>query len=396
MNTYFFRFLCISIFLPVFVVAQSPVEMQNKFQQFFTVEEQEIMVPTVVEVSLPEDKGKRTQFLVIDDTTGLPVGSLYTKTFEVQPVPYTVSVNGTVRPTLVDLEQETSETFPLPVSDNGLVELTVVGDDVFSASSFALDLAQNVSLPTSIQVTAEVDGTTQTILARSELTSTLVLFPETTASNWNIALEYAQPLRVNEVRFIQIDAEAEVENTLRFLAQPMRTYTVYVDPETYVSIPAVESGNLSSDIDVLVVSDTASYLPNPEFQFTDSDEDGIADRLDNCVSVPNPDQTDVNNNNRGDACDDFDKDGIINAIDNCQNEPNRNQLDDDGDGIGDMCDEEESRVTEKYGWIPWAAMAGAISIFILLFWIMMRRMHGEVGQREERESMQSPKSDRKK
>ena len=44
---------------------------------------------------------------------------------------------------------------------------------------------------------------------------------------------------------------------------------------------------------------------------------------------------------------------VVNSQDNCVNEPNRNQRDTDSDGIGDVCDQEESRITEKYPWIPW-------------------------------------------
>jgi len=169
---------------------------------------------------------------------------------------------------------------------------------------------------------------------------------------------------------------------------------VYLDPELYVSIATTEAGNLTTDQDVLVLDEIPQLQQNPAFTFADSDADTVADQVDNCVSIANPEQIDINQNGRGDMCDDFDKDGVINVLDNCQNTPNRNQADEDGDKIGDVCDQEESRVTEKYTWIPWVAMASAILVFVGLFWIMMRRMRGETPNRPEKEPLKKPMSDK--
>jgi len=76
----------------------------------------------------------------------------------------------------------------------------------------------------------------------------------------------------------------------------------------------------------------------------DYDKDGIVDSNDNCISVPNSDQTDTDGNRQGDACDipvtvgpDIDNDGIEDSNDNCF-QPNPDQKDTDGDNIGDVCD----------------------------------------------------------
>lgn len=71
----------------------------------------------------------------------------------------------------------------------------------------------------------------------------------------------------------------------------------------------------------------------------DADGDGVPDDFDNCPTVANPGQTDVDSDDIGDACDpDNDNDGVDDAADNCPSLPNSNQADVDHDGIGDVCD----------------------------------------------------------
>jgi len=100
---------------------------------------------------------------------------------------------------------------------------------------------------------------------------------------------------------------------------------------------------------------------------SDADLDGHADSRDNCPNVPNPDQSDVDGDRRGDACDDCakgaptqdrdndlvddacdpcllgpqvddDDDGTMDACDLCPVTPSALQVDSDGDLIGDVCD----------------------------------------------------------
>jgi len=93
----------------------------------------------------------------------------------------------------------------------------------------------------------------------------------------------------------------------------------------------------------------------------DTDLDGIADTDDNCPAVANHEQQDADHNGIGNACDpgfapqaptsvvpaadrliqaplDTDKDSVADTADNCPTMPNRDQLDLDGDHVGDACD----------------------------------------------------------
>ena len=80
----------------------------------------------------------------------------------------------------------------------------------------------------------------------------------------------------------------------------------------------------------------------PDCLDDDQDGDGIADAADNCPTVQNPDQEDLDLDLVGDACDpDADGDSIPDAGDNCLGVKNTLQLDTDADGVGDACDEDK-------------------------------------------------------
>ena len=61
---------------------------------------------------------------------------------------------------------------------------------------------------------------------------------------------------------------------------------------------------------------------------------------DNCRTVVNAGQEDVDSNGIGDACQDSDGDGVLDTDDNCPDDPNVGQTDLDSDGLGDICDDD--------------------------------------------------------
>ena len=69
----------------------------------------------------------------------------------------------------------------------------------------------------------------------------------------------------------------------------------------------------------------------------DSDGDGIADSMDNCSHLSNPDQADTDSDEIGDVCD------------NCPDIPDPDQTDTDGDGIGDACEDTNCFLNQMYG-----------------------------------------------
>lgn len=75
----------------------------------------------------------------------------------------------------------------------------------------------------------------------------------------------------------------------------------------------------------------------------DSDGDGIPDMQDNCPEIANADQINTDKlSDGGDACDaDNDNDGIPDVSDNCPLNPNPMQFNSDGDAYGDVCDPDD-------------------------------------------------------
>lgn len=326
-----------------------------------------INVPTVVEIPFADEFIERFEFAVLDKTMNSFEPYFFKQETLINEIPVSVSTNPDTSSAnrMNDGDIRTYADFPLPESAQGNVQITLSSTDLITSSSLTTLLDNNVALPTFIEIRAFVNGQNRIVVANRRMYQQTIRFPQTTSNRWVFTFAFSQPLRISELRLRQDNATKTSAHAVRFLAQPTHLYRIYFDPDRSAVAPVGEAGNLAFAKGVLIVFPALSQS-NPNYIIADVDNDGVPDIYDNSVFIANPDQKDINNNNIGDVGEDFDQDGVINIHDNCPNHPNRDQKDTDGDGIGDVCDEEESRITERYTWIPWVGIGFAAIILIIL------------------------------
>lgn len=347
------------------------------FQNVIEVEPVDVPVPTVIELMLPDTEVPRLDAIALDPqgaaTAVAYQSSVITLPYSILSTPSLPGIDA-----LIDGKSDTQVSFPWSDTTPNRVILSLTTPEPVMTGEVLLVLPANVALPYRAAVRGlTASGEETVLLASSRLSGTTVRFPVTELTRIDLELEYVQPLRIAELSVRARDAR-EVRS-LRFLAQPDTAYRVYLGADRSVALPRLRTDGLLATertvrIDEVAIGRNQGYVP------ADGDGDGVPDIYDNCVEYPNPDQLDLDQNGRGDACDDFDLDRVVNAKDNCPDHPNPDQLDTDGDGIGDACDKEESRFTEQHPWVPWAGMGIALLVLLGLFYltaIEVRRKQAE-------------------
>ncbi len=336
------------------------------------------IVPTVVEANISNQIIERSVFAVYDTTAKIFTNYLFLENYVSPKKPVSIiSDTGNNLANLFDNNYSTFSDFELLNAGLNKTNLTINYSEKIATDNLEISLDRYVALPNEISIYYFDDlGNQQIIVNRIKPTSSFINFPKISTNKLVIDLSYSQPLRINEISLKEANINKDSVSSIRFLSEPNHEYQILFNPDRNVLPKLGESPNLSNNngvkkIGLIEVSTNLSYVRS------DIDKDSIPDELDNCVNIANFDQTDVDVNGRGDACDDFDQDGILNSSDNCINKPNRGQQDIDRDRIGDACDSEESRFTEKYPALVWGGIIFAVIIFLALFFLAFKGMNNQ-------------------
>jgi hypothetical protein len=332
-----------------------------------------IKVPTTVEVPVDISSSQRKDVIIYDvgDEKFIPS---YLNSYQTNNLTsYSVSSNGSVLNTVNDNSYSSCKDFDLPIDSSvNKVKLIFNYSKEISSNALYLSVDNFVTLPVSISIRAMDGNIEKVVLALTNNVSHTISFPKISSKTWIVEMFYIQPLRICEVSFEQNNIRQNTSYGVRFLAENTHSYQAYLAADRSVNVSYEEGANLSNDFGVLKLSNIL-IKENPLFKLSDIDNDNVPDIKDNCVGISNPDQADIDQNSRGDACDDFDKDGVINYKDNCQNVPNRDQIDTDADGIGDKCDKQEGRITERLPWLPWFGFGFAAFVVLFLVFLTIKK-----------------------
>lgn len=321
-----------------------------------------VTVPTVLEMPITDTEVRLGPFALFDTTTQRFVRIIQRITRAT--VPSRITKGTSVFPELVDNRTDTYADFEAE-SDETTEMLSYDAGALISSNQLKIDLDSYSKSPSSVSLYTN-EGTRTLVAMDTKLTNGSIYFPLTGAQHWEIHISHTQPLRITGISIIPAYTTQNQTAAVRFLGVPGHMYYMYMAPNAGTTEPGVEYADLDSDAGVIVIPPSPT-VANPKYVMGDQDADGIADDTDNCQSLANPDQADANQNGKGDACEDFDRDSVMNKNDNCPNASNITQQDADGDGYGDVCDPEESRITERYWWLPWLGIVVGFSVVAFIF-----------------------------
>ncbi|HMP74674.1 MAG TPA: thrombospondin type 3 repeat-containing protein [Kiritimatiellia bacterium] len=216
--------------------------------------------------------------------------------------------------------------FPSAVKPGSNLTYTVVITNKGPDTAFGLVLTD--TLPTNVTPLSVTSDVFSCITSGRYVTCTNAELAAFTSAWVSILVQTQNPLAAAITNRVEIGA---------ITPDPVTTNNV----ANWIAKRDLDGDGVADDVD----NCPAVYNPDQ----LNSDGDAFGDACDNCPFVTNPSQSDTDGDGWGDACDtcpgytnitnyDADGDGLGDECDNCPGVYNPGQGDADGDGVGDACD----------------------------------------------------------
>jgi len=200
--------------------------------------------------------------------------------------------------------------------------------------------------PQQIKLENIINGQPQTIIAWKSYSSVLS-FPEINTSQLKISVKTPHLWRLKDLEFSNKTRQKQTTTQLIFFAEEGKSYQFFNTAHFGAKTPNINNSQPLNIDEKTPKFQLDNIQPNTNFN-PDFDLDGVIDSLDLCPKISDPNNTDQDNNGRGDICEDPDQDGLISSKDNCPFIYNPDQKNQDNDTFGDACDQENNQVSENY------------------------------------------------
>jgi|GEM_PF-5600268 len=237
-------------------------------------------------------------------------------------------------------------------------------------NSLVFDIPPHIARPDRISVGYSNEGRVEMFLDKIPYTGSVplggVIGNESNTNTFVIMFHTSNLFALSEVRAYS-DTTIEQQTNAVLFVEPNSEYKIYVDPYFGATQSEASTRPLNTDKATKTIV-PESKQDNPLFR-DDYDADGLSDSVDLCPRVADASNADIDNNGRGDICEDKDQDGKVTAKDNCPSVYNPNQNDVDADGLGDACDTNDSRTTEN---MPYLMGLLFVSVAGVLLWLIYR------------------------
>lgn len=314
------------------------------FKTVYVIESQNVQQPIIAEI---QNVTTSSGYAIVDNEGTIIPSQVKREKTSIAPLSVTAcTTTCTPAPALSDNTTGTTFDFPLSTTGTHVGKISIVYTEPVTTNSIVFATTNDSYIPNAFSLV--IDG--KHIL--NSISGNRAFFPMMTAKRIDIEFTYEQPIRFTEVG---VGANFEEVNTIRFVYEPGKTYQLFTAASGYGTAVPRPSIDLFNQTRVRAVM-LGTGMNNSAYKEPDTDKDTIVDSKDNCPYVANKEQIDSDANGAGDACEDYDFDGVATYQDNCPKIANADQKDTDQDSKGDVCDGEESRLTEKFPWLPWMAV----------------------------------------